>query len=245
MDERIGIGLIVGLMTATSLYVYNSDEFSKVEKIVLLIFIVFPPLQWVSILILLGVKYYKEQNSKENLIVKNIQKQTDNYEVQIISLKELKDDEIITEEEFNQKVKILENSKLESQITLSEDYKKLKNLYDDGILTKEEFENKINILKSKTDGRKQPSKSKIHQRELIGVWKCNDMIFEFWLTGNFNYKRTNFKTIKGSWLYKNNVYNISLKDSNERITPISIDEKKLKIKVNGTAYICQKIKEEI
>lgn len=149
MDKNIGVGLIVGLTIATSIFAYDSAKFSKIQKTFLLICIVFPPLQWILILVFLGINNYKQNNSPENKNTKRIQVETDSYDDKINSLRELKEKEILTEDEYNDKVKNLKNLKFESEIKLSDDYKKLKSLFDDGILTKEEFEDKIVILKTK------------------------------------------------------------------------------------------------
>jgi len=157
MDKSIGVGLIVGGVIASSLYVYQSDKFTKAQKAFLLICIIFPPLQWVSILIVLAYNNYKEQNSPEVLREKQAIKQTNSFDDKINSLKELKDKEILTEQEYNEKVKNLENYKKDSELKLSEDYIKLKSLFEDGILTKEEFENKVEILKSKLEVKENTS----------------------------------------------------------------------------------------
>lgn len=149
MDGRIGVGLLVGLAISTSLFVYNTDKFTKPQKVFLLICIIFAPLQWLGIILLLIYNHYKKENTPERKRDKKVQKQTNSYDYKITSLKELKDNGILTEEEYNQKIKNLENLKLESQLKLSGDYKKLKSLFDDGILTKEEFEFKIDMLKNK------------------------------------------------------------------------------------------------
>lgn len=55
MEHSIGVGAIVGLITASSLYVWNSNEFTKKQKIFLLTAMVFFPVQWIGILV---IKYY-------------------------------------------------------------------------------------------------------------------------------------------------------------------------------------------
>ena len=100
MDKSIGVGLIVGGVIASSLYVYQSDKFTKAQKAFLLICIIFPPLQWVSILIILGINNYRKQNSPEVLREKQTVKETNSFDDRIKSLKELKDKELLTEEEY-------------------------------------------------------------------------------------------------------------------------------------------------
>lgn len=94
-----------------------------------------------GLLIYSGVKKPKKQN--------RLNKENDNINDKINSLKELRDKEILTEEEYNEKIKNLENLKSDEEVKLSEDYKKLKSLFNDGILNKQEFESKVEILKEK------------------------------------------------------------------------------------------------
>ncbi|MAX51550.1 MAG: hypothetical protein CMH22_06180 [Methylophaga sp.] len=100
MDKSIGVGLIVGGVIASSLYVYQSDKFTKAQKAFLLICIIFPPLQWISILILLGINNYRIQNSPEVLKEKQVIKEANSFDDRIKLLKELKDKELLTEEEY-------------------------------------------------------------------------------------------------------------------------------------------------
>ena len=90
MDKSIGVGLIVGGVIASSLYVYQSDKFTKAQKAFLLICIIFPPLQWISILILLGINNYRIQNSPEVLKEKQVIKEANSFDDRIKLLKELK-----------------------------------------------------------------------------------------------------------------------------------------------------------
>lgn len=158
MDERIGIGIIVGLMFASSMFVYNFDRFSKAQKTVLLIFVVFPPLQWASILVLLGIDYFKEQSLIQSVSSKETQAEPTNFQDKINTLKELKNKELLTEDEYNKKADTLKRIELETELKLSNDYRKLKSLFDDNILTKEEFEQKLQILSERSHNltNKQP-----------------------------------------------------------------------------------------
>jgi hypothetical protein len=45
MDNNIGVALIIGLTIGTSIFVYDSEKFNKIQKIFLLICLIFPPLQ--------------------------------------------------------------------------------------------------------------------------------------------------------------------------------------------------------
>ena len=68
---------------------------------------------------------YRKQNSPEVLREKQTVKETNSFDDKINSLKELKDKEILTAQEYNDKVKNLENQKQDSELKSSEDYKKL------------------------------------------------------------------------------------------------------------------------
>ena len=74
MENNIGVGLIVGLVIASSLYVWNSKDFTKEQKIFLLVCIIFPPSQWVFILIILAYNKNKENNSEEKIFERKIEK---------------------------------------------------------------------------------------------------------------------------------------------------------------------------
>lgn len=149
MDDNIGVGLIVGGVIASSIYVYQSDKFSKAQKAFLLICIIFPPLQWISILILLGINNYKEQNSPETKRQEEIDRKKYNLDDKIHVLSELREKGLLTDEEYYRKLKKLKESKYDFEITLSEDYKILKRLLDDDVLTEQEFNTKIGVLKDR------------------------------------------------------------------------------------------------
>lgn len=71
------------------------------------------------------------------------------------TLKELKDKGILTEQEYEEKLKKLVEDDLEKSLENYNEYKQLKSLYNDGILTKDEFENKVEFLKNKLRSDKE------------------------------------------------------------------------------------------
>ena len=144
MDNNPLVGVLVGLVTASSIYVWKSDEFNKTQKTLLLICLLFPPLQWVMILV---AKYYNNLAYKKSKEYTHYTKERkiDNSKS---TLKELKDGGIITEEEYKEKVEKINKQKTELNILNSREYTQLKSLFESNILTKEEFENKVNILNS-------------------------------------------------------------------------------------------------
>jgi hypothetical protein len=76
-------------------------------------------------------------------------------------LKELHEQGILTDNEYYEKASKLTSEKLQAELKITPEYKKLKSLFDDDILTKEEFESKFEILKkiySKDNFDKQEKK---------------------------------------------------------------------------------------
>ena len=151
MEHNIGVGVIVGLATAYSFYSYKSEKFSSVQKTILLICVIFPPAQWLGILIVLAYNNFIENNSVEKITERKIENKINTLNSQVKSLKDLKEKGILTNEEYNQKVEKLKVEKAEQDLKNSTEYRQLKSLLDSGVLTKEEFENKINLLKGFSD----------------------------------------------------------------------------------------------
>ena len=151
MDKDIGVGLLVGLLIATTIYVYNSVRFSNTQKIILYICIIFAPAQWLLILIFLAVNYTISENSKERKEEKAVKSETINYSNKLETLKDLHKQGILSDDEYYEKSAKLKSEILQSEIKQTPEYKKLKSLYDDGILTKEEFEAKTKNIKPSTN----------------------------------------------------------------------------------------------
>ena len=143
MEHNIGVGAIVGLATASSFYIYKSEKFSSIQKTILLICVIFPPAQWLGILIVLAYNNFIENNSVEKIAERKNENKINTLNSQVESLKDLKEKGILTSEEYNQKVEKIEAEKAEQDLKNSTEYKQLKSLFDSGVLTKEEFESKI------------------------------------------------------------------------------------------------------
>ncbi len=214
MDERMVIGMIVGAMTASSLYVWNSNKIYKAQKAILLLFVVFPPLQWVSILLTLAYNKSKLQNSAEFKKVATINKNKSELEKAKESLKSLKNSGVINNEEYDSKVEKIKEQINDNDILNSNEYKQLKYLFDSNILTKQELEEKTKILKNK--GLSSPD---IENEITIGE---NDTIingekrikFEIkFISSNHSFKFGNFK----SWTIQfenSGILNFYTKNSN-------------------------------
>ncbi len=146
--ERIIIGGLSALLISTSIYVWNSNEFTKAQKILLLTCFIFPPAQWIGILIILIYNNYKFENTPEKLNEKKVIEKKIKLNSSIDNLLELKEKGILTTDEYNEKVDKIESQKIEEEIKNSSEYKQLKSLFDNNILTTDEFENKIKLLKT-------------------------------------------------------------------------------------------------
>lgn len=143
MENNILVGLLVGLFIGTSIYVWNSESFTKLQKIILLCCVLFPPLHLIGILAVLFYNNYKINNSVEKVAERKVEQVKNNLNSSISNLTDLKQKGILTEEEYKQKIKKLEAEKTEQNLKNSLEYKQLKSLLDSGILTKEEFESKL------------------------------------------------------------------------------------------------------
>lgn len=149
IDKNIGVGAIVGLVTASSLYVWNSESFTKNQKILLLCCILFPPIQWIAILVILAYNSYQINNTEEKITERKTYEVKSQLNTSISNLTDLKDKGILTDEEYKEKVQKIEDEKNEYDLKNSVEYKQLKSLLDSNVLTKDEFESKIDILKNK------------------------------------------------------------------------------------------------
>lgn len=136
MEHSIGVGAIVGLVFASSIYVWNNDKYSSTQKTLLLICILFPPAQWLGILIVSIYNSNIENSTPEKKLDSTIS-----------NLTELKEKGILTEEEYKTKVKKIEVEKTERSLKNSLEYKQLESLYKAGVLSEEEFVNKIRLIK--------------------------------------------------------------------------------------------------
>lgn len=148
MENSIVVGLIVGLTFASSLYIWNNEKFSGVQKTILLICIVFPPAQWIGILLVLAYNSYELNNSIEKVQERKVEQVKVNLDNSISNLTDLKNKGILTELEYYEKVANIKTKKAQQGILNSTEYKQLKSLLDSGILTKEEFDSKVKLIQN-------------------------------------------------------------------------------------------------
>lgn len=149
MEHSIGVGAIIGLITATSIYVWQSKSFTQTQKTILLICIVFAPLQWIGIIVFSIYNKMQLENSPEKVEEKKSEAVKIKLYSTIENLKDLKEKGILSYEEYKQKTKKIKAEKAKQDLKNSTEYKQLKSLLDSGVLTKEEFESKLGLLKQK------------------------------------------------------------------------------------------------
>ena len=150
MEHSIGVGAIIGLVIATSIYVKESVNFTKLQKTILLICIVFPPLQWLGIIIISIYNNILSENSGEKVAEKQSLKVKEKLNSTIENLKDLKQKDILSEEEYIEKIKKVENTIAKEDIINSKEYKQLQSLFNSDILSKDEFEEKKKLLFNKS-----------------------------------------------------------------------------------------------
>lgn len=146
MEHNIVVGAIVGLATASTLYIYKSNNFNTLQKTILLICIIFPPVQWLGILLVLAYNNYIESKLDEKVTERKVEQNINILDLQNKNLKDLKVKGILTEEEYNTKVEKIIADKKDNNLKNSTEFKQLKSLLDSGILTTEEFNNKLELL---------------------------------------------------------------------------------------------------
>ena len=142
MEKEICVGIIIGLAVYSTTYTSNSNYYSKIQKYILYILILFVPLQW---FLMLFFYWYNKINKKQTGIIE------DEIFIQIKELEKLKVNNLLTDNEYFIKLKILEDKFINNQIKNNNEYKTLYKLKKEGILTINEFEEKVNLLKKKSN----------------------------------------------------------------------------------------------
>lgn len=201
MEHNIGASALAGLAFTSSVYVWRSNSFNNLQKIVLLICVIVFPIQWIGIIVVLIYNNYVENNSVENVAERKVQQIKTNLNSSISDLKDLKDKGILTQEEYKVKVSKIENEKYEQDLKNSVEYKQLKTLLDSEILTKEEFESKIKLIVIKKEDRQElyydrkPSEEKV----FIGDFIIGNRKFNFLHNNVVKIEEKNGEVSTGIW----------------------------------------------
>ncbi|CAM4316940.1 hypothetical protein EWU23_09265 [Cytophagaceae bacterium 50C-KIRBA] len=149
MDKNILVGTIVGLVFASSLHIWKSDKISQTQKWILIPMFLFPPLQWVALMMVTLYNNYSSRNEElqENIEI-NVNSGND-LDQAIDNLVELRVKGIISFEELMKNIRVIEKKKLEKNLLKSKEFEQLKYLLDIDVISNEEFDIKVEQLKEK------------------------------------------------------------------------------------------------
>lgn len=175
---KVIIGLVVGFFATTTMFQMFFEEsgaglYGAVTGYVIIMTICI----WLV---------YSGSKNKEVMVQETVNKQeSDNIYKQITNLKHLRDEGILTEEEYSQKQETISKSNLDNELKNSDDYKKLKELYESGILTKEEFNEKTETLRLKLANLRQKQK----EEEKLGFTVTEEISEGYYVMrdNDFNY----------------------------------------------------------
>ncbi len=146
-DHKVAVGAIVGLTIISSMYVLNNRSFTETQKTVLMFFIILPPLQWLSILIVLLYNNTRENNTETKKTERKIEQLKTSLDSSINHLKELYEQGIISKEKYEEKCVAIEVEKINQDLKNSIEYKKLVKLFNSNILTIQEFQDATEEVK--------------------------------------------------------------------------------------------------
>lgn len=140
---KVIIGLVVGFFATITMFQMFSEESGAGLYGALTGYII--------IMAICVWLVYSGSKDKEVMVEKTFNKQSNStvYENRIESLKELKEKGLLTEQEYEEKIKKVVDDNITKSLEDYTEYKQLKTLYEDDILTKEELETKVEILRSK------------------------------------------------------------------------------------------------
>ncbi|EKF54417.1 hypothetical protein I215_12333 [Galbibacter marinus] len=148
--KEIVVTFIVGLATWSTIYVWTSGRYTLPQKIYLTFCVLFVPLQWISIIII-----YFYNSSRISYPANNTQKfkRVFSTSEQEMSLLVLKQKGILTNEEYHEKLEIIEQNSnilktnlVKEKVKSLDEYKHLHNLLRVSLLSQEQFEKKVYLL---------------------------------------------------------------------------------------------------
>jgi hypothetical protein len=153
MNTEIGVGLIVGAVAGSSIYIWNSKDFTQSQKTFLLVCILFPPAQWILAILMY---FFNKTTKSENFNSSNssqsrsqrdpIKQKKSSTNEQRQSLEILKDKGVLNETEYQEKIDIINEQIITEEIHKSSEYLNLKNIYENDLLSKQQFEDKTKKL---------------------------------------------------------------------------------------------------
>jgi hypothetical protein len=157
MNERILIGLISGLVVSIGAWVWHSDFFTKTQKIIIFISLLFPPGALAVIILISIYNNVRPNKAAPNPTVTQPTKDLSVLEESLGKIKELHEKGIFTDSELNEKTSELEKQirsiqeekaqkSFESKVKESEEYRALLVLRSSQVISSEEFDKKVKKL---------------------------------------------------------------------------------------------------
>lgn len=214
ISKEIGVGLLVGLISAIGIGIYN--RYKNRDEI-------------------------KQEKASMKSHKKLVSIVTDK-ELKLQQLLDLKDSGIITEEEVESKAKMLNDNIINGIVVESQEYKQLKELFDKGIFNENEFKDKVNIIRAEVrlnyeTEEEQESRNLILEEEIFGKWANPEFIIKF--KDDHKIEMRWYKTLqvmRGYWSITGNKIRIDLKSKIEYFDLIKLTNHKLEYKHNKTTF---------
>jgi hypothetical protein len=147
---------LIGLVFTITVSILKSEYYSKEQKYILGFLLLFAPLQWV-----LAILFRIYNNNTEKL---GIYKQS-NFDKVNNKLYELRERNIISKKEYEEKIKKNKKNILEKKIESTKEYRNLKSLKNDGIITDLEFKEKIKLVKKIYSSKIQTEKNETQKKK--------------------------------------------------------------------------------
>ena len=170
---KIAVAVIFGI-ASTSVIMEISGESQGVELLS----------SWVGYIVIISLcfalaystqyKKLKEEKKKETLSkeeFRKYQEEDEKYE----NLRKLRDKGILNDKEYQEKMQILHNFKVNDAIEESEDYIQLQSLYQSGILSQMEFNQKIDHLKKKQSDKSRDFQINVSRLSFKGYNKAQSI----------------------------------------------------------------------
>lgn len=166
------------------------------------------------------------------------------------SLNTLKENGLINNNEYKEKIKIIEESEINEQIYSSDEYLQLKNLLGKKIFSEEEFKNKVAILFSKKKEsynfnlNGKTDFSNFSATDFLGSWKFDEGFLDFENTNDLNFKIYYKFEYKDSWNFKpyDGIIGLNNEKSIENIKIIMLSDMSLEFLFQDIVYMAKKVR---
>ena len=226
MVNNIGTGAIVALTLTSSVYIWNHKIFNSLQKGILLLLFIFPPAQWLGIIIVLIYHREKEKKSPNRLHDINLRDQKIKLNSLKSDLEKLRDQGILSETNYIEKINRLKKEVRSKQIENTSEYKQLQNLRSSGILTEVEFLEMLKKIKTKN----AIDEIELNESNLLGTYVVEDLKYKFETKNKLLITNNKGKTYNHKWFIIDK-HNIKI-----QFFLVSTTFKNVEININGFKY---------